>query len=62
MKLVNKGVGAFLVVGDEVDVHTMAALQALMTASVVGFEDAEQEAGQATYVDIVGHKPRGGVH
>ena len=38
----------------------IVALQALITADVFGFEDGEQEA--AASVDLVWHKPCGGVH
>lgn len=40
---------------------TMIALQALMIADVVGFEDGEREARQAAYVDLIGCKPPSGV-
>ena len=46
MELANEGVGALLWVCGKVDVDQMVAVQALVTADVVGFENREREAGK----------------
>ena len=60
-EIADKGTDTLLSVGGQVDVGEVVALQALVTADVVGFEDGEREAGKAADVDFVGRKPGGGV-
>ena len=61
VELTDEEVGALLSVGGKVDVNQVAAVQALVTADVVGFENREREAGKAGDVDVVGRKSCGGV-
>ena len=53
MELADKKVGVLLSVGGEDDIDQMVAVQALVTADVVGFEDREREARKAADVDPV---------
>ena len=62
VELADEGLAVLLSVGGQVDVCEVVALQGLVTADVVGFEDGEWEAGKATGVDLVGRKPCGGVY
>ena len=54
-------IGTSLSVGGEFDVDQAVAVQALVTADVVGFEDREREAGKAVDMNFVGRKSFCGV-
>ena len=51
-----------MLVGGDVDVDQVLAVQTLVTADIVGFEDREREAGNVAHVDFVRRKLCSGVH
>ena len=52
MELADEEIGALLSVGGKVDVDQVAAVQALVTADAVGFENREREAGKTVWISL----------